>query len=236
MSPRSSWAGFDRVRVGSGAGGAQTNQSNHDEPADGGLGPQATRSCEGVEAVARELVRRDIIAEVPGFCPLDQQVSDEIGELLLCAGDMLTSMQECREFGPVVLVGHERERVEHSFEPLASVARSVADFREIFEMARYLTFMPSDQDRFDVREVFVQRRTSDAGLLGNLRHRNRPQPVFGHQCRGGVQRPVDYRAAVRLNCLAPELRHDLSIRDGGILTICLDIDMVYRKLLPLSSP
>ncbi len=48
------------------------------------------------------------------------------------------------------------------------------------EVAGDLTFVPSEQDRFDVREVFIQRRTSDAGRLGDLRHRDRRQPVLGH--------------------------------------------------------
>ena len=80
-------------------------------------------------------------------------------------------------------MGDERVGLEHSFEPLASVARLVPDFGEMFEVAGDLTFVPGDQDRFDVWEVLVQRRTSDAGLLGDLRHRHRPQPVLGHQRR-----------------------------------------------------
>ncbi len=69
----------------------QPSQNDRDELADRGLGRQAAGCCEGVEAVARELV----------------------------------SMQERREFGvvvPVGLVGIERVGLQHSFEPLASVA------------------------------------------------------------------------------------------------------------------
>jgi copper chaperone CopZ len=56
-----------------------------------------------VEVVARKLVRRDIVPEVAGLCDLGQQVSDHVDELLLRPSDLLTSMQECREFGAVVL-------------------------------------------------------------------------------------------------------------------------------------
>jgi hypothetical protein len=101
-------------------------------------------------AVARKLVRRDIIPDVVGLCGLGQQVSDEVAELLLRSGDVLTSMQECREFGAVVLVGNERVGLEHRFEPLASVAILVPDFVERFEVAGDLTFVAGDQDRFDV--------------------------------------------------------------------------------------
>ena len=87
----------------------------------------------------------------------------------------------------------------------------------MFEVAGDLTFVPGDQDRFDVGEVLVQRRASDAGLLGDLRHRHRPQPVLGHQRRRGVEGRVAHRAAVRLDRLVPQLRHDRSIRDAPFL-------------------
>jgi hypothetical protein len=103
-----------------------------------------------VKAVARKLVRRDIIPEVAGFCALGQQVSDEMPEVLLRTGDVLPAMQECRELGAVMLVGNEREGLEHGFEPLASVASLVPNFGEMFEVGCDLTLMPGDQDRFDV--------------------------------------------------------------------------------------
>ncbi len=196
------------------ARGAQPSQSDRDEPADRGLGRQAAGCCEGVEAVARKLVSRDIIPDVPGLDALGQQVSDQFAELLLRPGDVLLSMQECRQFGGVALVLNERVSLEHSFEPLGSVASLVSEFSEMFEVAGDVTFVPGDQDRFDVWEVLVQRRTSDAGLLGDLRHRHRPQPVLGHQRRSSVQDRVAHRAAVRLDGLGPQLRHCPSIRDG----------------------
>jgi hypothetical protein len=75
-----------------------------------------------VQAVAREFVRRDIIPRVASLCPLGNQVSDDSAEVLLGSGDVLASMQECREFGAVVLMGNEGEGLEHGFEPLASAA------------------------------------------------------------------------------------------------------------------
>ena len=147
------------------ARGAQPSQSDGDESADRGFGRQTASCCEGVEAVARELVRRDIIPNVAGLCGLDQQVSDHVAELLLRPGDVLTSMQECREFGAVVLavVGDEGVGLQHSFEPLGSTASLVPEYGEMFEVAGDMTFVPSKQDRFDVWEVLVQRRTADAG-------------------------------------------------------------------------
>jgi hypothetical protein len=121
-----------------------------------------------VQAVAREFVRGDIIPRVASLCPLGYQVSDDSAEVLLGSGDVLASMQECREFGAVVLIGDEREGLEHGLEPLASAASLVPKLGKLFEVDGDVTFVPGDQDRFDVGEVLVQSRTPDAGLLRDL--------------------------------------------------------------------
>ncbi len=111
VSQRSVEEGFRRQRhQNESARGAQPSQSDRDEPADRGLGGQAASCSEGVETVAGKLVRRDIIPNVAGLCSLDQQVSNQVDELLLRPGDVLTSVQECRKFGTVVLtlVGDRR--------------------------------------------------------------------------------------------------------------------------------
>ena len=136
------------ANIGSGVG-VQSSPNDHDEPADRVRGRQAVGCCEGVEAVARQLVRRDIIPDVAALCSLGQQVSDQVLELLLRSGDVFTLMHECREFSTVVLVGNERIGLEHSFEPLTSVTSSVPDLGEIIEVAGDLTVVPDDQDRFD---------------------------------------------------------------------------------------
>ena len=70
--------------------------------------------------------------------------------MLLRSGDVLASMQECGEFGAVVLLGNERIRLEHGFQPLAGVTRLVADLSELFEVSGDLTFVPGNQDRLDI--------------------------------------------------------------------------------------
>ena len=72
----------------------------------------------------------------------------------------------------MVLVLNERVGLEHGREPLGGASRLVAELGELFEVAADLTFVPGDEDRFDVWEVLVQRRASDPGLLGDLRHRH----------------------------------------------------------------
>jgi len=73
-------------------------------------------SGEGVQAVAHQLVRRDVASEVPGLRALGQQVSDEVAEVLLRSGDVLASMQERRKLGAVLLVLDERVSLEHNLE------------------------------------------------------------------------------------------------------------------------
>ncbi|HEU6444518.1 MAG TPA: hypothetical protein VFL61_05615 [Gaiellaceae bacterium] len=50
-----------------------------------------------MEAVAGELVGRDIVPGATGGCALGGQVSDHVAELLR-PSDMLVSVHECREF------------------------------------------------------------------------------------------------------------------------------------------
>jgi hypothetical protein len=136
-----------------------------------------------VKAITCKLVGRDIIPDAAGLRPRSQQVSDHVVEVLLGSGNVLVPMQERREFGiavAVVLVGNEGESFEHGFKLLAGIASLVPDFDEIFEVASDLTLVPGEQDRFDVCEILIQRRTSDAGLLCDLRHRHRQQPVPGY--------------------------------------------------------
>ena len=84
------------------SGVAQPRQNDRDEPAVRRFGWLATGCREGVEAVARKLVRRDIIPDVARRCALGQQVSDEVAAVLRCPGDVLTVMQECRSVASVV--------------------------------------------------------------------------------------------------------------------------------------
>ena len=65
-----------RRRVGS-AARAQSSQRDCDEPAYCGRRREAAGCREGVEAVARELVGRDVVPHFPGLGALDDEVSDQ---------------------------------------------------------------------------------------------------------------------------------------------------------------
>jgi hypothetical protein len=64
--------------------------------------------------------------------------------------EVLTSVQECGEFGILVFMTNECVGREHSMEPLPDVAGSVPDFGEILEVVADVAFVPGNQDRFDV--------------------------------------------------------------------------------------
>jgi len=160
-----------------------------------------------VEAVGRQLDGADVSTDVAGFCGLLQEAFDQAVEMLLGSVDVLPSMQDRRELGAVVLVGDERVRLEYGREPLERIAVLIPDRGELLEVAVDLTLVPGDQDRLDIREVLVERRASDPGLLRDLRHGHRERSALGHQCRGGVQRRIAHRPAVCLDRLIPQLRH-----------------------------
>jgi len=190
--------------------GGATRKRDRDESADRGLGAQGAGRCQSVEAVARELVGRNIIPDAAGLSGFGQQFSDHLVKLVLRSCDLFASMEECREFAvvaPLGFVGDERVRLQHGFESLVSVAGPVSDLGEIGQVAGDLTFVPGIEDRFDVGEILVQRRPPDPGLLGDLGHRYRPQSVLGYKGRGGIQDRVVYLAAVSFDRLGPQLGH-----------------------------
>lgn len=74
---------------------------------------------------------RDFVWDAAGLCGLGQQAADHGAELLLRSHHLLVSMQGRREFGVVVPagpVGDEGVRLQHGFEPLASIATLLSNF------------------------------------------------------------------------------------------------------------
>ena len=143
---------------------------------------------------------------------------------MLRSSDVLASVQQRGELGAVLLVGNERERLEHCFKALHSPIGLVSDFCELVEMAGDLTFVPREENRLDICEVLVERRTADAGFLGDLRHRHRSQPVLRGESGGCLQDRFAHLTPVRLDRVAPQLRH----LDQH--TECLDRDRLSRNI------
>src|SRR5450755_2186861 len=116
--------------------------------------------------------------------------------------DVLAPVQHGRELGAMgPLVGHDRVGLQDGFEPLAGAAALVPDSCEMFEVTGDLAFVPGGQDRLEVGEVLVQGGAPDAGLLGDLRHRHRRQPVLGDQCR--MPTPISFVVTRLANMNAP---------------------------------
>src|SRR5260370_18310235 len=137
-----------RRHRGKSARGAQPGQGDEDEPSDRSLRRQVAGGGEGVQAVASELVWRDIAPDVTGFYGPGQQVPDEVAEVLLRAGKVLTPVHERREFGALRVFMHDdRVSLKHGCQPPASALGLVADVGELLEVAGDLAFMPGDQDR-----------------------------------------------------------------------------------------
>jgi len=103
-----------------------------------------------VEAVARELARRDVVTEVTGLRAFSNEISDEVAELPLRVRNVLAAVQQRRKLSALVLMGNERIGFEHGLQPLGSISGPVANVRQLFQVAADLTFVPRDQDCFDV--------------------------------------------------------------------------------------
>ena len=167
------------------------------EAANGGPGRELPRRVESVQAVAGELARCNVVSDVSGRDAVAHQVADEVSEVILSFGDMPAPVHEGGKLGVVVfvvdaLVLDDRVGGEHGFEAFARVAGSVAEHRELLEVAFDLLRVPGQQDRLDVWEVLVERRAADAGLLSDLRHRHRTQSMVCDERRGGPEDGLPY--------------------------------------------
>src|SRR5262245_62508366 len=190
-----------------------------DEPAYCSLGRESTSCRECREAVARKLVGRDIVPDLTRLRGCCQQIADEIAKALMRVVEVLTRVDNRGNLSVVgSLEGHERVGLDDRFEPIARVADTVADLGETGEVVADLTFMPRSEDGLDVREVLVQRRPAYAGLLRDLRHRHRRQPMLANECHGRVQGGVAHGCAVCLDRLRPQLGHETNVHSDIIPT------------------
>jgi hypothetical protein len=185
----------------------QAVERDGDQPSDGGSGRQRAGGRDRVQAVGRQLAGSDVVAEVAGVCGLGEQLAEELAEMLLGARGVLSAMQQGGDLAAVVLVPDERVGLEHRCESLGGRSRLLGEAGELSQVTGDLPLVPRVQDRLDVSEVLVERRAADAGLLGDLRHRHRPQAVCRNE--GGRDREdgVFHRASVLVDRLLPEPRH-----------------------------
>lgn len=168
----------------------------------------ALRRPNGVKAVSRKFVGCHVTAQLVRLCSLNQQVPYHSSDSLapLCGG--WVAVQYSSHLGIVVAVlGKARIGLKDRLEAFSCTSRPVPYLLQLLEVACDLSFVPGEQDRFDIREVFVERRASDAGLLGDLRHCHRAQTAFANERRCDIQRRVANSAAMRLDRIVPKLGH-----------------------------
>jgi hypothetical protein len=82
-------------------------------------------------------------------------------DLPLGASDPLVPVKQRGESGVLVPAGVPGEGgvgLQHRFEPLTGVSGLVPDLGQVREVGCDLPIVPGEEDRFDVREVLVERR------------------------------------------------------------------------------
>lgn len=75
-----------------------------------------------------------------------------------------------------------------------------------------MTFMPGIQDRLNIRKILIQRRPSDTGVLGDLRHRHRSHSPVGNQACNRIQNRTPHGPSMLFDGFIPQLRHAQIIR------------------------
>ena len=201
-----------RPRLG---GRAEPCQGDGNQTTGGVLRWQSACGGQSVEAEAGEFLRGDVIPEPLRGSHLDEKTAEQIDELLLSVVDPFSSMQQRRELLRAVtstVVADECVLLEHSPQSLIRIAGALSQLTEAMQMIVDMALMPSDQDGFDVREVLVQGRATDAAALRDLGHGHRQQPLLGHQVPRRAQDRLANGVAVRLDRVRPEPRHCRRVR------------------------
>ncbi len=72
---------------------AQAGQGDRHEPPDRSLRGQTAGGGQGMEAIAGQLVGRDVCTEIASLGTFHQKVADKVAHLLSGAGDLLVSVQ-----------------------------------------------------------------------------------------------------------------------------------------------
>src|SRR5918999_4144918 len=134
-----------------------------------------------MQAIARELISSNVISDVTYLGRLYKEVTNHSVEELLCPSDVFVAMQQRRQVRvavPAELISDEGITLEHGRKSFARAAGAVTRPGKDSDMSCDLTFVPREEDRFDIREVFVESRPPDAGFLRDLRHRHRQKPML----------------------------------------------------------
>ena len=163
-----------------------------------------------MEAVARELVGRDVCAHGARLGRVRDERRDELTEVLMRARDVSAAMKECAQVVVAVLERDERVCAEHGREPCARITRPMSDRRELAEVGVHTLRVPRDEDRLDVGEVLVERRAPDPRFIGDLRHRDGGQPFASDERQRLFDDGGADREAVRFDGLVPELGHSVN--------------------------
>jgi hypothetical protein len=100
-----------------------------------------------VHAVARQLVGRHIVSDLPRLRGRRQQVSDQLVDLPLGSSDPLVPVEHRGESGvlvPAGVSGEEGVGLEHRLEPLTDVSGPVPDLGQVRKMRRDLPIVPGE--------------------------------------------------------------------------------------------
>ena len=164
-----------------------------------------------MQAVGREFSGIGIGPNGAGIRGLLNEVAHELLEATVRVPVMITLVDERCQFGTVVLMrdlGKELEYVTQAAQLVAGARRYVA---KKLQVPRHLALVPRDQDRLHTGEVLVQRRSSDAGGLGDLQHRDAADAALLSQGSSGIQYGIAYRVAVLAQRRGPACRHERTL-------------------------
>jgi hypothetical protein len=207
----------------------QAGKRERDESAYGSLGPKLARRVERVKAIGSQLGGGHIAADVSVRDRSCDQPFEEAREVCTRMADVFAMVERGGELGTVVFVLDQRVVLHHRSQTIQRWTPRVRDRRKLRDVRAHVALVPGRQDRLDAREVLVQGRPPDPSSFGDLRHGHRIHAELGGQRCGGVEDGLADLASMRLDRLAPHLRHEVIIRNVAARTGCLDSDTLSCK-------
>lgn len=184
-----------------------------------------TRRRQGVKTVGSEFVGRHIAPNDSLWSGFFDQLGEDPAQPAFRVCHLATSMHERTDVGGTVSSALEADGgiCAHDFdESRAHRAGAGAQFLESLQMILDMLRMVRDQDRLHVGEVLVERRSTDAGGVRNLRHGQRERPVFLSQSPCCLSDGLADRAPMTVDRFLPQLRH------ANIVQLVMSVHNVFQ--------
>lgn len=162
-----------------------------------------------MKAKSRQLRRSHVRTEHAPGRSIPDQLRQEGLQALTGLAPVSALVQPHHDCVAVIVTGAGKERVsmKHCLQLFPRPFKTVLDVHQFRQMGLDLAFVPRNQDGFNVREVLVQGRPSNASTLRYRGHRDPGHTMARDQARCGIKNCPAHSLPVYFDRLVPKLGH-----------------------------